>query len=145
MSPPLPGRSVSAGTSHASLSRGSSPEERHESPFLLPIRGSDPSGLGYGRDGVTGTPGVRGASMGRRLGGPRTGLAIVGFFTFAVGYGGYRAIRHLMGWTVDAQAPSGPLRIEIEDAMLRRVDVSDSKVELTSDLLGMFGATLVVT
>jgi hypothetical protein len=83
--------------------------------------------------------------MARRVRGPLIGLAIVGLFTFAVGYGGYRAIRHLMGWTVDAQAPSGPLRIEIEDAMLRRVDVSDSKVELTSDLLGMFGATLVVT
>ena len=88
---------------------------------------------------------MRGASAVRRVRAPLIALAILGLFASAVGYGGYRAIRHLMGWTVDAQGPRGPLRIQIEDATLRRVDLSDSKVELTSDLLGMFGATLVVT
>ena len=77
-----------------------------------------------------------------RLRGPLIGLVIVGLFLAGVGYGGYRVVRHLTG--ADARS-SGPLRIEIEDATLRRVDVSDSKVELSSDLLGMFGATLVVT
>jgi hypothetical protein len=80
-----------------------------------------------------------------RLRGPLLALVILGVFTSAVGYGGYRVIRHLMGWGADAGSSHGPIRIEIEDATLRRVDVSDSKVELSSDLLGMFGATLQVT
>jgi len=80
-----------------------------------------------------------------RLRGPLIALVIVGLFMTGVGYGGYRVVRHLMGWSASAQGPGGPLRIEIEDATLRRVDLSDSKVELTSDLLGMFGATLLVT
>ena len=78
-----------------------------------------------------------------RLRGPLIALVIVGMFAASVGYAGYRVFRHVMGW--GAQTSGGPLRIEIEDATLRRVDLSDSKVELTSDLLGMFGATLVVT
>jgi hypothetical protein len=81
----------------------------------------------------------------RRLRGPLVALVMLGVFTAAVGYGGYRVIRHLTGWGADAGSSHGPLRIEIEDATLRRVDVSDSKVELSSDLLGMFGATLQVT
>jgi hypothetical protein len=70
---------------------------------------------------------------------------IVALFTAALGYGGYRVVRHLMGWHAASQVSNAPIRIEIEDATLRRVDLSDSKVELSSDLLGMFGATLVVT
>ena len=77
--------------------------------------------------------------------GPLLALVILGALTFTVGYGGYRVIRYAMGWGADAGSSHGPLRIEIEDATLRRVDVSDSKVELSSDLLGMFGATLQVT
>ena len=80
-----------------------------------------------------------------RLQGPLIALVILGLFVGSIGYGGYRVIRHLMGWGAAAQNSGGPLRVEIEDATLRRVDLSDSKVELTSDLLGMFGATLVVT
>lgn len=80
-----------------------------------------------------------------RLRGPLIALVILGVFVAGVGYAGYRVVRHLMGWSANAQTSNGPLRIEIEDATLRRVDLSDSKVELTSDLLGMFGATLVVT
>ena len=79
-----------------------------------------------------------------RLRGPLIALVIVGMLAASAGYAGYRVIRHVMGWS-SAQTSSGSLRIEIEDATLRRVDLSDSKVELTSDLLGMFGATLMVT
>jgi len=75
--------------------------------------------------------------------GPLIALVIVGMLAASAGYAGYRVIRHIMGW--GAQTSGGPLRIEIEDATLRRVDLSDSKIELTSDLLGMFGATLMVT
>ena len=79
----------------------------------------------------------------RLVRGPILALVIVVVFTAVAGYGGYRAVRHLMGWSVAAKTDA--VRIEIEDATLRRVDLSDSKVELASDLLGMFGATLVVT
>ena len=34
---------------------------------------------------------------------------------------------------------------EVEDATVRKVDLVDSRVELASDLLGIFGARLVVT
>jgi hypothetical protein len=77
--------------------------------------------------------------------GPAIALVIVGLFVTMLGYGGYRVVRHLFGWGVATQAKTESLRIDIEDATLRRVDVADSKVELSSDLLGMFGATLVVT
>ena len=60
-----------------------------------------------------------------RLRGPLVALVMLGVFTAAVGYGGYRVIRHLTGWGADAGSSHGPLRIEIEDATLRRVDVSD--------------------
>jgi hypothetical protein len=75
--------------------------------------------------------------------GPIT-LIIVGLLVTVAGYGGYRVVRYVSGWGA-APAKSELLQIEIDDATLRRVDVSDSKVELTSDLLGVFGATLVVT
>ena len=77
--------------------------------------------------------------------GPIVALAIVGLFVAGVGYGSYRVSRHLLGWNAAVQAKREPLQINIDDATLRRVDVADSKVELASDLLGMFGATLVVT
>jgi hypothetical protein len=79
--------------------------------------------------------------------GPLMALAVVGVFVAGLGYGGYRVARHLLGWNVAVQAKQQhePLQINIDDATLRRVDVADSKVELASDLLGMFGATLVVT
>lgn len=77
--------------------------------------------------------------------GPIVALAIVGLFVAGVGYGSYRVARHLLGWNAAVQAKREPLQITIDDATLRRVDVADSKVELASDLLGMFGATLVVT
>lgn len=77
--------------------------------------------------------------------GPLIALAVVGVFVAGLGYGGYRVARHLLGWNVAAQAKHEPLQISIDDATLTRVDVVDSKVELASDLLGMFGATLVVT
>jgi hypothetical protein len=75
--------------------------------------------------------------------GPAIALVIVGLFVTALGYGGYRVVRHLFGWGAATQTEL--LRIDIDEATLRRVDVADSKVELSSDLLGMFGATLVVT
>jgi hypothetical protein len=75
--------------------------------------------------------------------GPIT-LIIVGLLVTVVGYGGYRVARYIVGWGA-APTKSEALQIEIDDATLRRVDVSDSKVELSSDLLGVFGATLVVT
>ncbi len=78
-------------------------------------------------------------------GGSLIALAVVGVFVAGLGYGGYRVTRHLLGWSVAAQAKHDPMRINIDDATLRRVDVADSKVELASDLLGIFGATLVVT
>lgn len=82
----------------------------------------------------------------RYLGGPLVALAVVGVFAAGLGYGGYRVARHLFGWNVEVQATQHEsLQINIDDATLRRVDVADSKVELTSDLLGMFGATLLVT
>jgi hypothetical protein len=77
--------------------------------------------------------------------GPLIALAVVGVFVGGLGYGGYRVARHLLGWNVAAQAKHEPLQISIDDATLTRVDVVDSKVELASDLLGMFGATLLVT
>ena len=77
--------------------------------------------------------------------GPIVALAIVGLFVGGVGYGSYRVARHLLGWNAAVQAKHEPMQINIDDATLRRVDVADSKVELASDLLGMFGATLVVT
>ena len=36
-------------------------------------------------------------------------------------------------------------RVEVEDATVRKVDLVDSRVELASDLLGIFGARLLVT
>jgi hypothetical protein len=76
--------------------------------------------------------------------GPIVALVIVAAFVAVAGYGTYRVARHLFGWS--AVAPkSEAFRVEIEEATVRRVDVGDSKVELASDLLGMFGATLVVT
>jgi hypothetical protein len=75
--------------------------------------------------------------------GPAIALVVVGLFATLVGYGSYRVVRHLFGWGATTQTES--LRIDIDEATLRRVDVADSKVELSSDLLGMFGATLVVT
>lgn len=76
--------------------------------------------------------------------GPIIALVIVVAFVAMAGYGSYRVARHLLGWS--AVAPkSDAFRVEIEEATVRRVDVGDSKVELVSDLLGMFGATLVVT
>jgi hypothetical protein len=76
--------------------------------------------------------------------GPILALVIVAVFVALAGYGSYRVARHLFGWS--AVAPkSEAFRIEIEEATVRRVDLGDSKVELSSDLLGMFGATLVVT
>jgi hypothetical protein len=71
--------------------------------------------------------------------GPAIALVIVGLFVT------YRVVRHLFGWGAASQAKTDSLRIDIDEATLRRVDVADSKVELSSDLLGMFGATLVVT
>lgn len=76
--------------------------------------------------------------------GPIIALVIVVAFVAAAGYGSYRVARHLFGWS--AVAPkSETFQVEIEEATVRRVDIGDSKVELASDLLGMFGATLVVT
>jgi hypothetical protein len=82
----------------------------------------------------------------RFIWGPLIALAVIGAFLAGLGYGGYRVVGHLLGWNVAVQARHHePLQINIDDATLRRVDVADSKVELASDLLGMFGATLVVT
>jgi hypothetical protein len=75
--------------------------------------------------------------------GPAGLLAIAVVCAAVLGFGGYQA-SHLVGWGAP-QSPPQPLRIHIDDATLRRVDVADSRVELSSDLLGMFGATLVVT
>jgi hypothetical protein len=77
--------------------------------------------------------------------GPAIALVVVGLFVSVLGYGSYRVVRHLFGWGAASQAKTDSLRIDIDEATLRRVDVADSKVELSSDLLGMFGATLIVT
>ena len=80
----------------------------------------------------------------RTLRGPAIALVVVAVFVAVAGYGSYRVARHLFGWSAVA-GKGETFRVEIEDATVRRVDVDDSKVELASDLLGMFGATLVVT
>jgi hypothetical protein len=45
----------------------------------------------------------------------------------------------------DTPRESRNFRFEVEDATLRKVDLIDSRIELTSDLLGIFGARLQVT
>lgn len=78
--------------------------------------------------------------------GPAVALIVVLSVVALGGYATYRVARHLFGWSATASADKGEgFRIEIEEATVRRVDVGDSKVELAGDLLGMFGATLVVT
>ena len=47
--------------------------------------------------------------------------------------------------THEVSRESRGFRFEVEDATVRRVDLEDSRVELTSDLLGIFGARLLVT
>jgi hypothetical protein len=45
----------------------------------------------------------------------------------------------------DTPRESHGFRFEVEDATLRKVDLIDSRIELTSDLLGIFGARLQIT
>jgi hypothetical protein len=76
--------------------------------------------------------------------GPAIALVIVVAFVALGGYTSYRVAQHLFGWSQVAPNRE-PFRVEIEEATVSRVDVDESKVELMGDLLGMFGATLVVT
>lgn len=61
----------------------------------------------------------------------------------------YSASRAIVGVRpapqLEAPRDSRGFRFEVEDATVRRVDLEDSRVELTSDLLGIFGARLQVT
>jgi hypothetical protein len=62
---------------------------------------------------------------------------------------GYSATRALVAARPAPEAGEGResrgFRFEVEDATVRKVDLTDSHVELASDLLGLFGARLQVT
>lgn len=80
-------------------------------------------------------------------GGRRTAsLAVTALLALAASYSATRtlvATRPVVG--ADGPREAGGNRFEVEGAMVRKVDLADSRVELASDLLGMFGARLLVT
>jgi Cu/Ag efflux protein CusF len=80
--------------------------------------------------------------MGRRT----ATIAVTSLLALTAGYSATRAlvaVRPAPG--VETQREARGFRFEVEDATVRKVDLADSRVELTSDLLGLFGARLQVT
>lgn len=63
--------------------------------------------------------------------------------------GGYSVTRALVGGhpapKSDRARESRGSSFEVEDATVKKVDLAESRIELGSDLLGLFGARLVVT
>ena len=62
---------------------------------------------------------------------------------------GYSVTRALVGGhpapKPDRARESRGSSFEVEDATVKKVDLAESRIELASDLLGLFGARLVVT
>ena len=73
-------------------------------------------------------------------------IAVTALLVLAAGYSVTRALVAVDSPPrADEPRESRGFRFEVEDATLRKVDLKDSRVELVSDLLGIFGARLVVT
>ncbi len=80
--------------------------------------------------------------MGRRT----AVVAVTSLLALTAGYSATRALVAVRpAPEVDAQRESRGFRFDVEDATVRKVDLADSRVELASDLLGLFGARLQVT
>ena len=73
-------------------------------------------------------------------------IAVTALLTLTAGYSATRALVAVRPTQeADTQRESRGFRFDVEDATVRRVDLEDSRVELASDLLGLFGARLQVT
>ncbi len=73
-------------------------------------------------------------------------VAVTSLLALTAGYSATRALVAVRpAPEVDAQRESRGFRFDVEDATVRKVDLADSRVELASDLLGLFGAQLQVT
>jgi hypothetical protein len=75
-------------------------------------------------------------------------IAVTALLSLAVGYSVTRAlvaVHPAPGISADDRRPSRGSSFEVEDATVKKVDLVDSRVELASDLLGIFGARLLVT
>jgi hypothetical protein len=76
-------------------------------------------------------------------------IAVTALLSLAVGYSVTRAlvaVHPAPGIGADDRRPeSRGSSFEVEDATVKKVDLVDSRVELASDLLGIFGARLLVT
>jgi hypothetical protein len=82
-----------------------------------------------------------------KWGGLRTATtAVTALLVLTAGYSVTRALVAVdPAPGADGQRERRGFRVEVEDATVRKVDLVDSRVELASDLLGIFGARLVVT
>ena len=73
-------------------------------------------------------------------------IAVTALLALTAGYSATRALVAVRPMQEAAtQRESRGFRFDVEDATVRRVDLEDSRVELASDLLGLFGARLQVT
>ena len=73
-------------------------------------------------------------------------IAVTAALAVTAGYSASRALDAVRpAPEAGSQRESRGLPFDVEDATVRRVDLADSRVELTSDLLGFFGARLQVT
>jgi hypothetical protein len=81
-------------------------------------------------------------SVGRRT----ATIAVTAILALIAGYSATRALVAVNpAPKPDGGRESRSFRFDVADATVRRVDLADSQVELTSDLLGLFGARLQVT
>jgi len=72
--------------------------------------------------------------------------AVTALLVLAAGYSVTRALVAVDSPPrADEPRDSRGFHFEVEDATVRKVDLKDSRVELVSDLLGIFGARLLVT
>lgn len=82
-----------------------------------------------------------------RWGGRRTAsIAVTALLALTAGYSVTRAlVEDRPAPEVEGRVHSRDSHFEVDDATIRKVDLADSRVELSSDLLGLFGARLLVT
>ena len=73
-------------------------------------------------------------------------IGVVVLLALAAGYSMTRAVVGARAVPIaEGRRESRTFHFEVEDATLRKVDLIDSRIELTSDLLGIFGARLQIT